>query len=112
MVRVTKPEKPKGSLSGRITGFLDRPVSGAEVTLNGMKTYSKPDGTYEFTDVDVGRYTFTVSASLYKIHSQTVEIKEGRNTKDVKLSLSDMVKLSLALTGIFGAIGAYSALRK
>ena len=71
------------------------PLVGATVTLNKQSTYVKLDGTYQFKNVDAGKYTITVSYTGYLTASKDVQLANATETKTIDINLqSTSVNLS------------------
>jgi hypothetical protein len=111
MVNV-KPAEAYGDLEGLVTGLLGRPVDGANVVLDGRTAVTDASGKFTISKIPTGSYTLTVSHWLYKTYSAKVEIKEGKNSITVGLSLSDTAKISLGAAAVLGGIGIYRLVRK
>ncbi|MEI7588365.1 MAG: TonB-dependent receptor [Chitinophagia bacterium] len=63
------------------------PLVGATVTLNKQTTYVKLDGTYQFKNVGVGKYTLTIAYTGYLSESKEVQIASANETKTVDVNL-------------------------
>jgi len=109
-IMVTAPER--ATVEGTVRGFLGMPVGGAIVRLNGARTVTKSDGSYSFTDVELGDYTLSVEHWLYDRYEESISIKRLKTYRvDVNLSMKLAYKVLLAATPI-GAVGAVYALRR
>jgi len=85
-------EGVKGRVLDASTG---EPLVGATVSLNKQTTYVKLDGTYQFKNVAVGKYTITVAYTGYLTESKDVQVATATETKTVDLNLrSTSVNLS------------------
>jgi len=102
----------KAVVQGIVTGILGMPVSGAIVSLNGIRRMTRSDGSYRFEDVETGDYMLSVEHWLYDRYEEHISVKEPRTyTVDVGLSMKMMYKVLLAAAPV-GAIGGVAYLRK
>lgn len=86
-VLVASCSKDAEVLTGSISGFVsdytnaNTAIAGATVTLNSMgrtKTTGS-DGRYEFTDLEPGTYSISVSANEYQTTTKQVTVYAGQN---------------------------------
>ncbi|RCV64105.1 PKD repeat-containing protein [Methanophagales archaeon] len=76
-------EVSTGTISGVVTTITGSPIEGAAVTVEGAGKSDETDssGVYEITDVPVGTYTVTASASGYEdTATQSVKVIKGEIT--------------------------------
>lgn len=87
LVLVASCSKDAEVLTGSISGFVsdytnaNTAIAGATVTLNSMgrtKTTGS-DGRYEFTDLEPGTYSISVSANEYQTTTKQVTVYAGQN---------------------------------
>ena len=87
LVLVASCSKDAEVLTGNISGFVsdytnaNTAIAGATVTLNSMgrtKTTGS-DGRYEFTDLEPGTYSISVSANEYQTTTKQVTVYAGQN---------------------------------
>lgn len=82
---VDEVEVRTNSLSGIIKDENDIPVSNILVELKKnqeqiKETYTKEDGSYTFSDVEIGTYTVEIDEEVYKkISEEEVEVNGGSN---------------------------------
>lgn len=78
------PETPtSGVARGKVSdGFTDTPLSGVEVTIDGIEgtIVSRPDGTYDFPAVETGEYLMTLSKEGYTSAQRNIKIVKGRES--------------------------------
>ena len=100
-VAVTGAPPGTVSLSGKVTGFLGRPVGGAKVTLNGVETKTNGGGGYSFTGLSPGTYTLVVKGGMW-YNDYTVELDmttpDTEYTKDVALSVKKIILYGVPLS--------------
>ena len=60
--------------SAKITGRVLMPTGGIEVTCDDMKVETRSDGSYEFSEVKVGRHNVSVQVKSYRKESKTIEL--------------------------------------
>lgn len=86
-----KVEDQKGSIYGTVTDFATgEPVGNANVKLrpSGETTLTGSDGTYEFKDLDAGKYTLQLSKAEYNDldDDYVIELEAGKRVKrDVQI---------------------------
>jgi len=82
--------KSTGTISGMVTEIsTGAPIAHATITANGYSTTTADDGTYTLTDLPVGSYTITASASGYTEDFKTgVVISENQVTANVDCALT------------------------
>lgn len=86
-----KEEDLKGSIYGTVTDYATgEPVGNASVKLrpSGETTLTGSDGTYEFKDLDAGKYSLLLSKAEYADldDDYTIEVENGKNVKrDVQM---------------------------
>lgn len=71
-----------GNISGTVTDSSSEGtlIEGAQVTANGYSTTTSADGYYIISDLSVGFYTVTASATGYNEESLPVEVLQGQTT--------------------------------
>jgi len=115
-VRVTADVVPAPVMEGRVygvvLGFLDKPVSGVSLELDGKLVTSGPDGSFDFGLVPYGTYTLKAYHWLYKLYEApvTVDVPEVKLT--VKLSLKPELVAGVVGLGALGALGTVRLVRK
>lgn len=86
-----KKEEIKGKIYGTVTDFATgEPVGNANVKLqpSGETTLTGSDGTYEFKDLDAGKYTLKLSKAEYNDldDDYVIELEAGKTVKrDVQM---------------------------
>jgi outer membrane receptor protein involved in Fe transport len=74
----------KGRVLDANTG---EPLVGATVTIDKKSTFVKLDGTFQFKNIGIGKYTVKVSYTGYLSESKDVEITNANETKVVDINL-------------------------
>jgi hypothetical protein len=80
-------------ISGKITNEENKPVSGANLVLEGTIDGATSDekGMYEFETEKTGTYKLLVTAMDYTNHMQEINLAAGMNmTLDIKLKKSEV----------------------
>jgi len=79
-----------GNISGTVTDSSSEgtPIEGAQVTANGYNTTTLGDGSYIISDLSVGSYTVTASATGYTEESKTAEVLKDQTTTDIDFALT------------------------
>ena len=77
-------EGVKGRVFDANTG---EPLVGATVTINKQSTYVKLDGTFQFKNMGVGKYTVKVTYTGYLSESKDIQITSATETKVVGINL-------------------------
>jgi len=80
-------EKKFGNLRGSIiNNQTNSPVESAIIKVDNLVTTTNEDGEYYFEKIEVGTRTFIVERMNYLSYADNIEIKEGSNKKDVKIT--------------------------
>ena len=77
-------EGVKGRVLDANTG---EPLVGATVTIDKQSTYVKLDGTFQFKNIGVGKYTVKVTYTGYLSESKDIQITSATETKVVDINL-------------------------
>jgi Carboxypeptidase regulatory-like domain/TonB dependent receptor len=96
----------KGSIVGRVSDPTGAPVPGAQVNLQEVQTQAAEEtktdtsGYYSFSALNLGNYTVTVAAPLFKTSVQSgIALNAGQNIRlDVSLQLGQVTQL-VSVTG-------------
>lgn len=79
-----------GNISGTVTDSSSEgtPIEGAQVTANGYNATTLGDGSYIISDLSVGSYTVTASATGYTEESKIAEVLKDQTTTDIDFALT------------------------
>ena len=89
-----------GQIYGRVTNAADEPLSGASVNLSpkGNTVVTGEDGTFEFKNLETGKYEIQVSKAGYKTVKSSVTVKASIEIQhDIRLYTE-------SFSGIFGYV--------
>ncbi len=87
---ICRAEPPRtGSISGRVTDRdTGNSISGASVAISGRSATTGADGSYTITDVPIGTYTASASASGYiSANIPDVPVSYGQTTPNINFEL-------------------------
>jgi len=79
-----------GNISGTVTDSSSEgtPIEGAQVTANGYNATTLGDSSYIISDLSVGSYTVTASATGYTEESKIAEVLKDQTTTDIDFALT------------------------
>lgn len=75
-----------GDLTVYVLDETNAPIAGAEVTCAGVNAVTGADGIVVINDIREGNQQLSVSFEGYTDHSETISIREGTNSRTVRLS--------------------------
>lgn len=89
----------KPTIYGDISGIIYKsqteiPIAGARVSIDSIIYTTSINGKYDLVQIPIGRKTITVQKSSYETYSETIEIEEGKNNKNIYLTSLIQQKLS------------------
>lgn len=88
-------EEESGSLEGLVTANDGTAIEGAIISVAGMTTTTVADGSYSISDILVGTYTVSCSASGFDAGSESALIENGETTNlDFELNFASPVSFT------------------